>query len=199
MIEITSDRLKLMNTDLITLLTQKNNTFDHIFYEMNMYYKTYIMLKKATAIDENNCPDKQFWINVLLESHATHLRNLIHFFSGKDSINVKTVLVVNPKLGIPEADKKAKIIDQAISHLTVDRVDSSMNIDNITIRMNELINAMFPEICERIGKYLEILLDNSALEEQFLPEFNTIDIQKRYQKMVEVFVQKKGLLIRKLI
>lgn len=37
-----------------------------------------------------------FWMNVLLESHATHLRNLIHFFSGKDSISATTVLRENP-------------------------------------------------------------------------------------------------------
>ena len=182
-----------MNTDLISLITQKNNTFEHIFYEMSMYYQSFTMLKKMAALDESDLPDKQFWINVLLESHGTHLRNLIHFFSGKDSINAKTVLVDNPKLGISEADKKTKIIDQAISHLTVERVDPSMDQNNITVRMSELINGMFPEICERIGKYLEILSVDSVIEEQYLPEFSTMKIQKQYRELTDVFIQKEEL------
>lgn len=143
-----------------------------------MYYQSFIMLKKMMLLDESNLSDKQFGINVLLESHATHLRNLIHFFCGKDSINARTVLIDNPKLGISEADKKTKIIDQAISHLTVERVDSSMDKNNITVRMNELINDMFHGICERIGKYLEILSADAAIEEKYLPEFSAMEIQK---------------------
>lgn len=182
-----------MDVDWISLITQKNNIFEHIFYEMSMYYQSFIMLKKTIVLDDSNRPDKQFWINVLLESHATHLRNLIHFFSGKDSINARTVLIDNPKLGISEADKKAKIIDQAISHLTVERVDSSIGKNNITVRMNELINDMYPEICERIGKYLEILSADSAIEEQYLSEFCSMEIQKQYRELTDVFIQKKGL------
>jgi|GEM_PF-4789025 len=182
-----------MNLDLISLITQKNNIFEHIFYEISMYYQSFVMLQKTIALDESNQPDKQFWINVLLESHATHLRNLIHFFSGKDSINVRTVLIDNPKLGISEADKKAKIIDKAISHLTVERIDSSMDKNNITVRMSELINDMFPRICERIRKYLEILSADSAIEEQYLLEFRSMEIQKQYRELTDVFIQKEEL------
>ena len=57
------------------------------FYEFSMYSSSFNALLSVAICDETKLPDKQFWMNVLLESHATHLRNLIHFFSGKDSIN----------------------------------------------------------------------------------------------------------------
>lgn len=180
-----------MDNHLVSLITQKNNTFHHIFYEMDMYYNSFIMLQTISAIDERVLPTKQFWINVLLESHATHLRNLIHFFSGKDSINATTVLVDNPRLGIPDADKKTKIIDQAISHLTVERVDSSMDMNNITVRMSELIIGMYPDICDRIRKYLEKLSGDSEIKVQYLLEFSATEIQKHYHELKDVFFLQK--------
>ena len=77
--------------------------------------------------------------------------------------------------------------------MTVERVDPSMDQNNITVRMSELINGMFPEICERIGKYLEILSVDSVIEEQYLPEFSTMKIQKQYRELTDVFIKKKDL------
>ena len=171
----------------ISLLLEKNNTFHHIFYEFDMYYKSFVVLKEIASLNDIVLPNRQFWINVLIESHATHLRNLIHFFSGKDSINDKTVLIDNPKLGISDADEKTKIIDQAISHLTQERVDASLGRTNITIRMSELRNSMFPEICKRIQKYLEILSSYPSVKEEYLSDFLEPKIQKKYNELVGLF------------
>ena len=83
-----------MRIDLKPLLEQKNNGFDHVFYEFSMYSSSFNALLSVAICDETKLPDKQFWMNVLLESHATHLRNLIHFFSGKDSINATTLYLL---------------------------------------------------------------------------------------------------------
>lgn len=183
-----------MDADLISLIAQKNNIFDHIFYEMEMYHHTHIKLIEMIAINEGDMSDKQFWINVLLESHAVHLRNLIEFFSnkGEDTIKAKTVLVNIPQLGIHNPDEKMKIISRAISHLTEYRVDSSMDMNKITMEMNKVRIESYPDICNRIGKYLEILADDSAIKEQYMPEFNTMEIQKRYRNLTAIFISSKA-------
>ena len=54
--------------DIKSLLEQKNNVFDHIFYEFNMYDNSFSKLFSIAICDETKMPDKQFWMNVLLET-----------------------------------------------------------------------------------------------------------------------------------
>ena len=181
---------KQRSMDIKSLLEQKNNVYDHIFYEFSMYYSSFSALLSVAICDETKLPDKQFWMNVLLESHATHLRNLIHFFSGKDSISATTVLRENPHLGISDADGKCKIIDQAISHITIERVTSATGSNSLTKRMDDLIKKMYPEMRLRIARYLQILSDESKIEEQYLSEFKTETIQKQYKGLSELFIDR---------
>ena len=67
-------KTKENSMDIKSLLEQKNNVYDHIFYEFSMYYSSFSALLSVAICDETKLPDKQFWMNVLLESHATHLR-----------------------------------------------------------------------------------------------------------------------------
>jgi hypothetical protein len=179
-----------MRIDLKSLLEQKNNVYDHIFYEFSMYNNSFSALLSVVNCDETQLPDKQFWMNVLLESHATHLRNLIHFFSGKDSISAITVLRENPHLGISDADGKCKIIDQAISHITIERVTSATGNNSLTKRIDDLIKRMYPEMCSRIAKYLQLLSDESKINEQYMSEFKTNEIQIAYQELSKLFIKR---------
>lgn len=172
------------------LYEQKSNIFDHIFYEFEMYIRTYQYLMYVVK-----CPlkshDNQFWINVLHESHATHLRNLIHFFSGKDSINANTVLRENAKLGISRADEKCKTIDKAISHLTEERIVSDKNEKNLNTAMSKLVADMWPEICNSINKYLRLLSEKIKMKTEYISCFEEPKIQERYSNLKEI-VSKGG-------
>ena len=178
--------------DIKSLLEQKNNVYDHIFYEFSMYYSSFSALLSVVISDETRLLNKQFWMNVLLESHATHLRNLIHFFSGKDSISAITVLRETPHFGISDADRKCKIIDQAISHITIERVTSATGSNSLTKRMNDLIMNMYPEIHSRIASYLQVLSDESMIKEQYISEFKSETIQKQYKELSELFIEDSG-------
>ena len=177
----------LDNVNLDDLTNQKNNIFEHVFYEFSMYHHTFFFLKRVIASDSTVFSDKQFWINVLLESHATHLRNLIHFFSSKDSMNGSTILKTNPKLGFSDDGKKTRIINHAISHMDIERVDASTGTDNLTVQINELINSMYPEICSRIRKYLNELSNASSINDKYISEFYTPEIQERYKELLCMF------------
>ena len=177
----------MMNKNPISSTSQKDNTFEHVFYEMHMYYLSYEALKEMTVIDESNCPNRQFWINVLLESHATHLRNLIHFFCQHDSLNVKTVLLNEPKLGIKNHSKKIDIINKALSHLTLERADVTKNLNEM---MSNLINNMFPEICDKTEKYLNYLSTASVIKSEYLQEFEDPKIHNYYLQLISIYSNK---------
>ncbi len=170
-----------------TLLEQKNNVYEHIFYEFIMYHTTFSYLMRVVGCKNTRILDNQFWINVLLESHVTHLRNLIHFFSGKDSINATTVLKENPRLGISDADKKCKIIDLANSHITTERAETASGSNNLTKRMDNLIKTMYPEMCFRIAQYLQILSYESKIKDKYIADFESQAVQKQYKELLEIF------------
>ena len=76
--------------NLLVLLDKKKNLFEHLFYEFEMYLKTYAELVTMSPDQE----DADFKKNVLLESHAVHLRNLIEFFNcEKNCLNMDTVFI----------------------------------------------------------------------------------------------------------
>ena len=62
----------------------KKNIFDHIIYEFNMYLYTYTLLLKGEKDKRKR--------NMILESQAIHLRNLIEFFNSEPKcITVDTI------------------------------------------------------------------------------------------------------------
>ena len=63
--------------NFIDSLVRKGNIFDHLLYEFEMYLETYSRLV-ALKDEEDDCVFKR---NVLLESHAVHMRNIIEFFN----------------------------------------------------------------------------------------------------------------------
>ena len=90
-------------SSLNDLLRQKENIFDHILYEMEMFLLTEKLLANIGEIDltYKSCiiPEKeitkQALINILIVSNHTHIRNLLYFFSAKgqnDDILCSTIL-----------------------------------------------------------------------------------------------------------
>lgn len=67
-----------------------------------------------------------------------------------------------------------------------------MDMNKITMEMNKVRIESYPDICNRIGKYLEILADDSAIKEQYMPNFNTMEIQKRYRDLTAIFISSKA-------
>lgn len=69
---------------------KKNNTFEHIIYEFQMYFQTCYLINNYYLRSKNNlvylCFDKKInhhiAKNLILESHQHHTRNLIGFFSN---------------------------------------------------------------------------------------------------------------------
>ncbi len=173
--------------DLETLLEQKNNVFNHIFYEFEMYYDTFHALEKCVNFDECNLLDKQFCKNVLIESHATHLRNMIRFFSGQDGINANNVLVSNPIHCISNWDKKTIIVNNAISHLSEARVKESTGAENLTIKLDGLIRGEYPHMVERIKTFLDTLEDGSMIVNKYSLDFDSSTIRQQYQTLKELY------------
>ena len=177
-----------MSIEMDSLLNQKKNIFEHIFYEFSMYYQSYCTLIRINTSDTLMLPNKQFWKNVLIESHAIHLRNLIEFFScEKGTISANTILKEVPKLGIPETNKKVWAINKAVSHLTIERVDASTGKDNLSLKMSNLIGEMFPIVSNRIKDFLKLLANNGAIEEKYMADFSASEIQYQYRELSKWF------------
>ena len=160
----------------------KDNIFAHIFYEFRMYIDTYNAfgyleetINRIKVDDGFKTPflDYTFFNNILIESHATHLRNLIYFFtSKKGNINLSTVFVTIPQIGISDPhDKMSKLISQALSHLTEDRYKSTYAIKGVEKDLPEalidLINEMHPVIYGKITDYVRILSNGDTVKDEF--------------------------------
>ena len=105
----------------------KKNIFDHILYEFEMYLYTYKELQNDIEQDKRN---------VLLESHAIHLRNLIEFFNReRDCITTKTIFSDDVDLSFHFSENDKKPINKAIEHLTMERVTKWNTEEDLTIQL----------------------------------------------------------------
>ena len=174
----------------------KDNIFAHIFYEFRMYIDTYIAfsyleetINRINVDDDFKSPflDYRFCNDILIESHATHLRNMIYFFkSKKKSINCSTVFDINPQIGISDPhDKKSKLISQALSHLTEDRYKSTYNINGVEKDLSDalidIINEMYPVIYGKIAEYVRILSNGDTVKDEFKEKLSC------YRPKIEAF------------
>lgn len=53
----THEKTKETSMDIKSLLEQKNNVYDHIFYEFSMYYSSFSALLSVAICDETKLPD----------------------------------------------------------------------------------------------------------------------------------------------
>ncbi len=170
---------------LLDLLEKKKNLFEHLFYEFEMYLKTYSELVTVSPNQE----DADFKRNVLLESHAVHLRNLIEFFNcEKNCLNMDTVFTGNHDLSFDDSSIKAKqTINKTIDHLTKERYTWNQTEQDLTIRFNAVIHLMYNHyIVSRIKSCISLLANNTDINPDACSDLQDPSIQARLQNLGRV-------------
>ncbi len=172
--------------NLLDLLDKKKNLFEHLFYEFEMYLKTYAELGTTISPDQE---DADFKRNVLLESHAIHLRNLIEFFNcEKNCLNMDTVFTGNHDLSFDDSTIKAKqTINKTIDHLTKERYTWNQTEQDLTIRFNAVIHLMYNYyIVARIKSCISLLANNTDINANVYSDLQDTGIQARLQNLERV-------------
>lgn len=157
-----------------SLLYARKNIFEHIFYEMDMFYETrfYLLTHKYKSSLEHN---------MAVESHSVHLRNLIEFFGTSSKyITSATILLnveglsLNTKVELAGGINAFAIPSQITSHLTHYRCNN-----DAYQKSNAVVNAMFPRISENIMKFIELIAipDNVCQKYSDQLNENQVDIQ----------------------
>ncbi len=150
----------------------KQNIFEHIFYEFDMYEATYLVLAHIDEVLAHISADnkeygwvleKQFFLNTLLESHGTHLRILIRFFSKVDSVNCATVFIKDPMFEVENWKDKSNKISQALSHITKERHETQ----NLSGEFINIVNNEYQNIHENIEKFKALLLDEKNIKDEY--------------------------------
>ena len=166
--------------ELDNVLEQKANIFDHILYEFEMYIATYMELFQS--VKQLNTIE----INVLLESHAIHLRNLIEFFNNeKDCITTNTIFKNEHDFRFDDSNLKAKqAINKSIGHLTKERYKWNRTVNDLTLKLDQIIKKMFRcYIVNRVRKCVDMLINTEDIREIFLESLNDIEIKNRLNKL----------------
>ena len=172
-------------SSLEDLLRQKENIFDHILYEMEMFLLTEKLLANIGEIDltYKSCiiPEKeitkQALINILIVSNHTHIRNLLCFFSPsstrkKDDITSSTILeeVHCNELNFDTKKKEficaKKLLNKTISHLTKTRLKPKS-----TIQSHSILDPIKLVLSEKICIFIS--LPSQAFKEEYQAHFNT--------------------------
>lgn len=160
------------------IIKNKSNVFDHILYEFEMYIQTFNELVKLFQQDSEN----QFMENVLLESHAVHLRNLIEFFNcEKNCITTATVFVGEHDLSYDDTSIKAKqTVSKTIDHLTKERYTWNQTENDLTIRYNDVIQEMYNKyMVFRIQSCVDLMIKGTDVQPRFLADLHDSGIQQR--------------------
>lgn len=172
----------------------KENIFEHIFYEMNMYMSTYMELHRFWTRGITPC---QYRYNTVIESHCVHLRNLIEFFNPDNSKQIHDehknkeqkqedknivythVLVTNCRFTYNDEKYKIKqLINKSVNHLSLKRFAWENNPGkSLSERQMKDIPRVFPLICRRI-KYFLLLLENNNIKEKYKSDFANPQIQE---------------------
>lgn len=165
--------------DMKELLDRKSNLFDHLLYEFEMYLITYF------SLCDNDQSNSAFKRNVLIESHAVHLRNLIEFFNcEKNCLTMKSVFVGDHDLSFDDSTMKAKqTISKAIDHLTEERYTWNQTEKDLTIRFNDVIPQMYGIICVRVRECIDLLLNNTDVKQVVQSDLQDESIQFRLHKL----------------
>ena len=164
------------------LLERKSNIFDHVLYEFQMYFETYFRLH-AYCIEKNIDYISK---DIVLESHAVHLRNLIEFFNrDKNCITTETLFYGDHDLSFDDTAIKAKqIISKTIDHLTKERYTWINTDSDLTVRGAFLPSTMFKNyIASRIIKCVDLLLQETDVRPEFINDLHDSNIQRRLKKI----------------
>jgi len=166
-------------------MTQKNNIFEHIFYEISQYLYTFDILRNTKK--RVKC---QVLFNCIWDSHFIHLRNLKDFFlntknenekkTGNDDIVLGTILVPSliDKCALSKKDLEYNddnshtlnkeqvtypmIINKSVEHLTLKRTNPWGLSISMSDLQNKTIDNMFRVLFPLVVNFLHLLenLDN---------------------------------------
>lgn len=166
------------------LLVNKNNIFEHLLYEFRMYLETYSRL--CNHIREKN--SDSILKNMILESHAVHLRNLIEFFNReKECITTETIFLSNHNLMYDDSKMKAKqIVNKTVDHLTKERYTWNQTEKDLTVRYAMVINQLFPELASRIIKCVDLLLQETDVRSEYMNDLHNNKIQQDLQQLASI-------------
>lgn len=160
----------------------KSNIFDHLLYEFEMYFFTY---RKLRRLSQRGGYD-QFMINVLCESHAVHLRNIIEFFNqDKDCITTKDIFVGELDFSFDDSTIKAKqTINKAIDHLTKQRYTWNRTSKDLTDRFNDVITKMYNAyiVC-RIERSVQFMIHETYIKSNLVDKLHDEQIQFRLKEL----------------
>lgn len=165
------------------VLEQKKNIFDHIFYEMEMFLYTEILLTNIDTIDlsYDSCiiskkeERKQVLINILIVSNFTHIRNLLYFFSpvGKQDDIICSNILKNPYCAELNFDNKSydyieakEHVNKTVSHLTEVRL-----LPKSTIESYNILKPIKLALLEKIRVFIS--LSPQAVKEEYMAQYNT--------------------------
>lgn len=159
----------------------KKNIFDHILYEIEMYIATYKMLFNYALLED------KLLNNMVLESHAIHLRNLIEFFNcEKNCITTETIFLGSQDFTFVDLMNAKKTINKTIEHLTLERVKWYNTEKDLTKNFSLCINLMFESIMmPRIQRFIDLLMQENTVKERYKCEINEDFIQRRLNHLNE--------------
>ena len=160
------------------IIERKSNMFDHLLYEFEMYIFTFSRLSNLNPNHEDHALMK----NVLIESHAVHLRNLIEFFNCDfGGINMKTIFSEPQDLSFDDTALEAKkTVNRAIEHLTEERYKWSKSEKDLAIRAGMVIPTAYRDyIVPRIKICISLLKRKDGVKQKHLDALQDVDIQRR--------------------
>ncbi len=166
------------------LLVNKNNIFEHLLYEFRMYLETYARLRKH--IHEKN--GDSILKNMILESHAVHLRNLIEFFNReKDCITTETIFLSDHNLMYDDSKMKAKqIVNKTVDHLTKERYTWNQTEKDLTVRYATVVHYVFPEIASRIIQCVDLLSQETDIRPEYTDDLHGEKIQQDLRQLASI-------------
>lgn len=168
--------------ELAELLIKKGNIFDHVLYEIQMYIETYIRLLKH--IQEQNTD--VILKNMILESHAVHLRNMIEFFNREqECITTDTIFSGKVDLSFNDTEMKAKqTINKTIGHLTKERYTWNQTERDLTVSYALTLHRMFREIMTpRIVSCVKMLCQEKEVKPELISQLKNDTIQHRLHEL----------------
>ena len=168
----------------------KNNIFDHVLYEFEMYIYSYSELIRL-------CPPKgldQLKYNMAIECYSVHLRNILEFFNcdgGENCIDVNMILKGSHNYALSGEPYKSLMVKQyvnkSVDHLSRQRFCwDGDEIKDLAERQKKIPIVMFKQyISIRIKAFLKQLLSQHDVKPEWINFCNEQLIQMRINVLLQ--------------
>lgn len=174
------------------LQERKSNIFEHVLYEFQMYFETYFRLRALCTGEKKDNILK----DIVLESHAVHLRNLIEFFNrDQNCITTETIFKGDHDLSFDDSTIKAKqFVNKTIDHLTKERYTWIRTENDLTVRGAFLPSTMFFNfMASRIVACVDLLLQETEVRPEFIDALHADNTQQRLEQLANVCDKLRGV------